>query len=451
MSAVAAIRETRLTVDPGGEVSTEITVLNTGGIVDQFTLEVVGPAESWVTLEPRVLSLFPDAQQVAIARFHPPRSYAVPPGPVPFAVRIIPSNDPAGSVAEEGTIEVGRFEDVAAEMVPSVVEGRIGAHVNVAVDSRGNTPMRVRLLTSDPAAALRITPRPDFLDLMPNQASFSTVKLRPRFRHLRGAAKQNRFKVIVDHEGTALATLDGTMVQKPLLPRFALAAIIAALALAVWLFVFRPVIRNTASSAANQVLSSQQARTNQAAAAAQAASSKAAAVASKQASTAKSVNSLAKKLNALAHKKPAATTTTTTTTTLPPPKFVTVSFNKSLENNVAPGSNAQVSWTVPASSSFALTDLVVDSLGPGTGGDVRVELTQSGQTTQTLIEVNLAQLSNVAFQDARFQTPISFAAGQAVVLNVTCLQNDGGGCDVGVLFSGQLTKPAPPPAKKPAG
>ena len=52
-------------------------------------------------------------------RFAPPRSADVVAGQVPFGVRVFSSEDPSGSVVEEGVIDVAPFVDVTAEMVAS--------------------------------------------------------------------------------------------------------------------------------------------------------------------------------------------------------------------------------------------------------------------------------------------------------------------------------------------
>jgi hypothetical protein len=453
MSAVAALREPDAVLEPGGEVTAEISVLNTGTIVDQFEIDVIGAPAAWAYVEPSVMSLFPNTQQVATIRFRPPLSHEVPPGPTPFAVRVVPTNSPDHCVTEEGMLVLAPFKDVAVEMIPTAVEGRIRAKAHLAVDSRGNFPFTVLIQASDPAAALVIRARPATLDLRPNQASFAQIYLVPRRRHLKGGVKQHRFKVLVDDAGTTIASIDGQMSQPPLLPKWLIALLILLIALLVWLLILRPVIKDTASSAANSAVAGQtQANKNLAAAtkaetkaaALQAALAKAqsALVAQKAAEAAKVAAALQKATasSLAALKKSVSSLAATTTTTTAP--IQTVNYSPSLEAIIAPGTTDSATWTVPAKDTYAATDFVLDTLNSGETGEVLVQLLTTGSQPQTLFEMNLTQLSAVPAYDVRLQTPVTVDAGQELALTVEC-DPDQAACQVGALISGGLTQPTP--------
>jgi hypothetical protein len=457
MSAVAALREPDAILEPGGEVTAEISVLNTGTIVDQFEIDVIGAPAAWTYVEPSVLSLFPNTQQVATIRFRPPLSHDVPPGPTPFAVRVVPTNAPDHCVTEEGMVVLAPFKDVAVEMIPTTVEGRTRAKAHLAVDSRGNFPFSVTIQASDPAAALVIRARPPVLDLRPNQATFSTIVLIPRRRHIRGGVKQHRFKVLVDDAGTTIASIDGTMVQPPLIPKWLLVLIILLVALLIWLLLLRPAIKDTASSAANSAVAAQNARTAGAVNAANSASNKAssalaatnkqlaaevAALKKQQAQNAATANAL-KNVNSRVTKL----STTTTTTTIPA-KTEVKSFDTSLEDVVAPGTLGTAIWSVPSTGTtpptdtFSLTDLVISCECAGQTGSVRVLQESVGSQPQPLFTVSLTQLGEQGDVDVPFNTGINFNPGDELELSVSC-DADQGACQVNMLFSGALTQLAP--------
>ena len=69
-----------LAVQPGGQAECQIRVRNTSTIVDQFSLEALGPAASWVAFEPPSLSLFPDAEGLARLIVRPPKAADTPTG-----------------------------------------------------------------------------------------------------------------------------------------------------------------------------------------------------------------------------------------------------------------------------------------------------------------------------------------------------------------------------------
>src|SRR4029077_13795308 len=76
-----------LVVDPGQEVSAEVRVRNTGSVVDEFTLDVLGDAAGWAAAEPAVLSLFPGAEGTAKLVLRPPRVASTLAGVLPYALR----------------------------------------------------------------------------------------------------------------------------------------------------------------------------------------------------------------------------------------------------------------------------------------------------------------------------------------------------------------------------
>src|SRR5947208_1796252 len=84
MAAVATLASKAVTVTPGGEAVSEVRIRNSGTVVDQFTLEVLGDASAWAIVEPAVIPLFPGAEAVARIRFKPPKDQSLqgarPPG-----------------------------------------------------------------------------------------------------------------------------------------------------------------------------------------------------------------------------------------------------------------------------------------------------------------------------------------------------------------------------------
>lgn len=468
MSAVAALREPTGVLEPGGEVSCEVSVLNTGTIVDQFEIDVLGAPAAWATVEPPVLSLFPNTQQVATIRFRPPLSHEVAPGPTPFAVRVRPTNAPEFHVTEEGTVILAPFKDVSAELIPQRCQGRVRGKMHIAVDSRGNFPFAVAVIASDPAGALNFRPSPPVIELRPNQAAFSKLRILPRQHHIRGGLKQQRFTVILDDNGTPLATLTGTYNQPPIIAKWLLALIIILAALLIWLLLLRPAIKNTATASATAAVNGQQAATanaqKKALQAQQAAQKATAAAVALQKKAAVAAASLKKTLASLGTAQAAVKAATSqaaaaiqrvneqlksiSTTTLPPQ---TRPLTKSLNAVVAPGSSSTVSFTLPSGNSFQLTDFILTSLasptGSGTGtttqtGQVRIERLTPGQAAQPLVVISLSQLNQTAALTAKLTTPIIFGPGQALGLLVQCNSNQQA-CSVDMLMDGQFVFPPP--------
>ncbi|HUG48603.1 MAG TPA: hypothetical protein VMP67_09340 [Candidatus Limnocylindria bacterium] len=259
MGAVAHIETRALTVTPGAEAVAEIRVRNTGTVVDQFTLDVLGDAQPWATAEPATLSLFPGAEEKARIVFRPPRSSEVPAGPLPFAVRVQSREDPAGSVVEEGLLHVEPFSDVFAELAPRTSRGSRGAAHDLAVDNRGNAALNASITAIDPDRLLEFDVQPPAVLADPGTAAFARVLVKPRQRFWRGAPQTRPFRVQLETAGGPPVGVDGTMLQEAILPPWFLKALMAVLGLLVlavlfWLFFLQPTIESSAREQAEEIL-----------------------------------------------------------------------------------------------------------------------------------------------------------------------------------------------------
>jgi hypothetical protein len=254
MAATATLASKAITVTPGGEAVSEVRIRNSGTVVDQFTLEVLGDASAWAIVDPAVIPLFPGAEAVARIHFKPPKSSSVPAKAVPFAVRVKSREDARASLVEEGVVEVGPFNDTFAELIPRTAKGRSRAHARLALDNRGNVRINARLTAADPDRKLNFTITPPSLSSEAGTASFASVRMSPRQRFLTGPPKINPYKVLVHQDGLPTITVDGTMQQEGLIPPWLLPALIGLAALALllvllWFVLLRPTIQSAATSA----------------------------------------------------------------------------------------------------------------------------------------------------------------------------------------------------------
>jgi hypothetical protein len=308
MGAFARLSSSTLDVQPGQTASVQLTVRNSGTAVDSFTVEVLASAAAWTIVSPPSLSLFPAAEGTVTITFAPPRSPAVAAGENPFAVRVTSAEDPGGGAVEEGTVTIGAFSDVSAELTPSSLRGWRTTVAELAVDNRSNVSYRAELSGGDQEMALDLRFRPPIVDAVPGQVGVVKVAVRPRRRLWRGAPVTRPFEVVLREDqaasmaslgerhplggpewertapvplpgtGAAAATgpttgpttgpadlhpaqivVQGSMTQDPLLagaPLKALAGIVGAVLLLVllWFALVRPQIRSTAASAVTKQL-----------------------------------------------------------------------------------------------------------------------------------------------------------------------------------------------------
>src|SRR5205823_8206563 len=267
MAATATLASKAVTVTPGGEAVTEVRVRNSGTVVDQFTLEVLGDASAWAIVEPAIVPLFPGAETVARIKFKPPKSSSVLARAVPFAIRVRSREDARASLVEEGTVEVGAFNDTFAELIPRTAKGSSRARAQLALDNRGNARINARLTAADPDRKLNFAITPQALSAEPGTASFASIRVSPRQRFLTGPPKLNPYKVLVHQDGLPTISVDGSMQQEGLIPPWLLPALIGLAALALllvllWFVWLKPSIQSAATAALAPQASALQSQVN---------------------------------------------------------------------------------------------------------------------------------------------------------------------------------------------
>jgi hypothetical protein len=465
MGAEATLRHRRLPVAPGGEASTEITVKNTGLVVDSFTLSVLGEAAPWAFCEPGVISLFPGQEGTAQVLVRLPLESDLPHGPVPFGVRVASGEDPPGSVVEEGVLDVSPLSLVTADMSPRTGRSRgMGASRHrVAVDNRGNAPAVIALAGGDDADTVDVQVKPPELEVPPGSAAFAEVRVRARRRFWRGTAVTHRWHVTTHVPGDVPVTSEGTLLQEAVLPgwlpralAFGLAGVIAAVAL--WFAVLRPTVQNAATSAgtvaaqkAVNAALQQPAGTGAAQAGGSGASgAKLASTPSPTPSagqakpkTSATPKGPAKPGAAATPKAPSTPGAPATPGTSPTPKSsattgsgTAASGTTKTTTRPAPVPFALMldasspTLTAAAKHTLAITDLVM--MNPA-GDQGMLTLSRSGQVLFSL------QLADFREYDLHFLTAIMINAGQKFQLSVSCQNTGGKTCTPMVMISGTNT------------
>ena len=406
MGATATLASRAVTVQPGSEATAEIRLRNSGTVVDQFTLEVLGDAAAWTIVEPAVVPLFPGAEAVARIRFKPPKSPSVPAKAIPYAVRIKSREDAKASRVDEGLVEVGAFNDTFAELIPRTAKGSSRARAQLALDNRGNVRINARLTAADPDRKLNFVISPPALIAEPGTASFAAIRLTPRQTFLTGPPKASPYKVLVHQDGLPTISVDGTMLQEGLLPAWLLPALIGLVALVVlgailWFALLRPTIRSAATAA---VQPAAQAAQSSAAKAQQAASNAAA-------------------------KAPATGGGSGLATGANP-------FGGDPWADRLVGTS---SITVPDGGGLSITDLVFENPSGRTGSLQLLRFNAQKNSTQTLLTLRLENFRDLDFH---FVTPVIFKPNDK--LQLACGSDpvsDGSACDASVYYSGYFKNP----------
>jgi hypothetical protein len=225
-------------IAPGSTGTCAVRVRNTGVVVDQFTVTVLGDAAGWTTITPPVLSLFPGTDGTVELRFSPPRTATHAAGPMVFGVRVIPTEDSDGSVVEEGSIDLQPFTEIVAKLTPRTSEAKRSARHEVSVDNKGNTTIEAEVGASDPDEQLAFEVKPIILTVAPGDTGRASVKVGARKGFARGAQKHRPFTVTVSPGPAQPVTrLEGMLIQHAGLPRLLFPAIAALCAIALIAFV----------------------------------------------------------------------------------------------------------------------------------------------------------------------------------------------------------------------
>lgn len=239
MAGSVVINPVSVPVVPGQMAVTTVRIRNTGTVVDQYTVSLVGQPAAWTTVAPAMISLFPGAEGTVDLHIAPPRAPGVGYGTVPFGVRVVASEDDDQTTVEEAEVDLRSFVDVTAKLTPRNSEGKRKAHHQIVLDNRGNTAVDVEIEASDPDEHLAFEVRPRTASVDAGATARVSVNVAARTPFGRGMEKHRPFSVTATPAGgVAPISLDGTMVQKPTMPKFlfplvalAMAAVVLALIL----------------------------------------------------------------------------------------------------------------------------------------------------------------------------------------------------------------------------
>ncbi len=212
---VAKLSTGRLRVEPGSEARLTVEVFNRGRTVDQLSLEVLGPASAWSSVEPASLNLMPGTSAVSTIAFGPPRTSAVPAGAhsIEFAIRS--SQHPDVSLVERITVEVAAFIALETSLAPSVIRGVAATATLLHAANGGNAAVELALEGDDPERAFSFGIDPRTLRVEPGVATDALVVVKPREPLQSGPERTRPFRVLVTANDGSRCVMDGTFVQTP--------------------------------------------------------------------------------------------------------------------------------------------------------------------------------------------------------------------------------------------
>jgi hypothetical protein len=204
------IEPAELTVDPGSEVTTTVTVHNLGTRVEEFRLMPQGPGATYASITPTTLSIYPDLEQRAVARFAPPRGPQSPAGVATFEIVARSAVHTDVSDVARGRLTVTPFEQLSAVLRPEVSRGRRPGRHQVSVTNDGNTPVNTQLTFHDQDGELTFDPPSGAAMLRPGTTQSFPVRINGPHRWF-GRTERLPFSAVVTPAGPhPPITLNGT-------------------------------------------------------------------------------------------------------------------------------------------------------------------------------------------------------------------------------------------------
>ncbi|WP_344233140.1 hypothetical protein [Kribbella hippodromi] len=449
MAATVTLSAPSLTVVPGETGSCELAVTNTGRLVDQFGLGLVGTTGEWVTVEPTSMNLMPGTTGTATVRFAPPKSAVAPAGRHEFGIKVRSREDPEDSVVTEGAVEVAPYREIAAELVLGKRRASRRAKFRLAVDNLGNAETVVTIGLRDPEDDLRLGTAHPVITTAPGTATVVKLTAAPHRRFWRGQSKMLPFEVVASPaEGAEPVTTTGVVQQEQLMPKWLLPALAAAVVLVVaaigaWYALLKPAVQSVATEQSRQQVA--QAESAAAKASTEASKAGAAATVAQQAAGVTSPSASEPTSPALTPSAPAKSPGPSSTpgqpkasakpsgpAKTPAPAPAPLSFRIATQAKaVTNGSFQPFTYAAPAGRTIRISDLVLQN-PRGDTGILRVLI-----GSNVVLETGLANFRDL---DYHYLEALTAAPGQPVGVSVNCTAPGAGfdHCTPSVSFSGQL-------------
>ncbi|TWD79382.1 hypothetical protein FB561_0440 [Kribbella amoyensis] len=444
MAATVSLSTTSLAVAPGDTGQCELGITNTGRLVDQFSVGLVGPSGDWVTIEPATVNLMPGSSATASIIFAPPRSAEVTAGRHEFGVRVRSREDPETSVVTEGAVEVAPYREIVTELVPAKRRARRRAKFRLAVDNLGNEETAVTIGLRDPEDELRLLADHPEITTAPGTATIVKLTAAPHRRFWRGQPKLLAFEVVAKPAGDEPVTTTGVVQQEQLMPKWLLpalaaGAVLVVAAVAAWFALLKPAVQSVATDQAQQQVARAETAASKASSAADQATA-AATVAQRAAGISPTPGApdgnggqTTPGTKPGSSTKPTAGTTPSAKPSVTPTGPVPLSFRIATgAKAVTDGSFQSFTYSAPPRKTVRITDLVLQN-PRGDTGILRILIGRN-----IVLETGLANFRDL---DYHYLQALTAAPGEQVAVTVNCTAPAAGSdrCTPSVSFSGQLT------------
>ena len=214
----------RVSLSPGETAEFAAIVQNTSDVVEAYSIDVQGVSPEWSKVSVTSVSLFPGDKETVRVQITPPISSSAKAGSYAVSVRVISKRDPAIGTIASFILDLGKMADYGLDLSPKRARGRKGPF-QVAITNNGNITSTYKLDASDPEDMCCFQFKSDTVAVDPGTTKKVSLVVDPKKKPLTGAASTFSFTVkATPLEGEA-KEVDGEFECRPLLPRWAVAAI----------------------------------------------------------------------------------------------------------------------------------------------------------------------------------------------------------------------------------
>ncbi len=219
-------------VVPGASAEFELTVTNTGDIVEQYALVARGIPPQWVQASPRMAQVYIGEKVTFRITVSPPMAPTTAPGRMDFAIEVMSTIDNRVAERHDGFLDVQPFTSVTTSLEPPDLDAKRSARTYLNVVNAGNATEHVAATVRDTANKLRFSCRPSTVEVPPGGRARVAIDVRAARRRWTGTERRLQFNVTTASppRDTDLR-LQGSFTVLPSWPRWALPAMVGGFAI----------------------------------------------------------------------------------------------------------------------------------------------------------------------------------------------------------------------------
>jgi pSer/pThr/pTyr-binding forkhead associated (FHA) protein len=254
-------------VTPGAYIQANLTIRNTAKKDEHFTVEVDGVPKEWVRLDRSQMEIEPDGYGAAIISFKPSRRSESAPGDYSVILRVkADSGEAINAVMKLNVREFSGFGMVLAK--PHIQPSE---PFELHVHNQGSAPLSLEFSGAAPGGGLTFSIQPTLATLRAGEHRTVRGTVQLQNKPLLGTTRERRFDLLARSQDAAgfLAAVEGSVVQKPLLPTWVPTLLIPLIALVIIAGAIiivsvigrpRPPIVNAISATSNTILAGETAQ-----------------------------------------------------------------------------------------------------------------------------------------------------------------------------------------------